>query len=190
MLTTAINSPETGKVSGAEVSYQQIFDFLPGPLAGLGLQATYTYVESSGVPQTTLSATDPDVAAGRQSAISGDAFPLQGLSRHTINFTPFIDVGTLSLRASYNWRSRYLLTIRDVITPFDPIFQRAYGQLDASATVTVTDQFKLGIQAVNLLNSQTRTEAAVLNGAGEIQYVPRQWYMSDRRFTILARFTF
>ena len=101
-----------------------------------------------------------------------------------------LDIGPLSLRASYNWRSRYLLTIRDVITPFDPIFQRAYGQLDASATVTVTDNFKLGIQAVNLLNSQTRTEAAVLNGAGDIQYVPRQWYMSDRRFTILARLNF
>lgn len=190
VLTTAINSPDTGKVTGAEVSYQQVFDFLPGPLSGLGLQATYTYVKSSGVPQTTLSATDPDVAAGRQSAISGDSFPLQGLSKHTINITPFIDIGPLSLRASYNWRSRYLLTIRDVITPFDPIFQRAYGQLDASATVTVTDQFKLGIQAVNILNSQTKTEAAVLNGSGDIQYVPRQWYMSDRRFTILARFTF
>lgn len=190
VLTTAVNSPDTGKVTGAEVSYQQVFDFLPGPLSGLGLQATYTYVKSSGVPQTTLSATDPDVAAGRQSAIAGDAFPLQGLSKHTINFTPFIDIGPLSLRASYNWRSRYLLTIRDVITPFDPIFQRAYGQLDASATVSVTDNFKLGIQAVNILNSQTKTEAAVLNGAGEIQYVPRQWYMSDRRFTILARFNF
>ena len=190
VVTTAINSPDTGKVTGAEVSYQQVFDFLPGPLSGLGVQATYTYVKSSGVPQTTLSATDPDVAAGRQSAIPGDAFPLQGLSKHTINFTPFIDIGPLSLRASYNWRSRYLLTIRDVITPFDPIFQRAYGQLDASATVTVTENFKLGIQAVNLLNSQTRTEAAVLNGAGDIQYVPRQWYMSDRRFTMLARLTF
>lgn len=190
VMTTAVNSADTGKVTGAEVSYQQVFDFLPGPLSGLGLQATYTYVKSSGVPQTTLSATDPDVAAGRQSAIPGDAFPLQGLSKHTINVTPFIDIGPLSLRASYNWRSRYLLTIRDVITPFDPIFQRAYGQLDASATVTVNENFKLGIQAVNILNSQTKTEAAVLNGSGDIQYVPRQWYMSDRRFTILARFTF
>lgn len=190
VLTTAINSPDTGKVTGGEVSYQQIFDFLPGPLSGLGIQATYTYVKSSGVPQTTLSATDPDVAAGRQSAIPGDEFPLQGLSKHTINFTPFIDIGPLSLRASYNWRSRYLLTIRDVITPFDPIFQRAYGQLDASATVNVTENFKLGIQAVNILNSQTRTEAAVLNGDGDVQFVPRQWYMSDRRFTVLARFNF
>ena len=190
ILTTAINSPETGIVKGAEVSYQQTFNFLPGFLSGLGLQATYTYIDSSGVPQTTLSATDPDVAAGRQSAIPGNAFPLQGLSRHTVNFTPFIDIGKLSLRASYNWRSRYLLSLRDVITPFDPIFQRSYGQLDASATVNITDQFKLGIQGVNLTNAQTKTEAAVLNGAGKIQYVPRQWYMSDRRFTILARFNF
>jgi len=190
VLTTAINSPDTGKVKGAEISYQQTFDFLPSFLSGLGMQATYTFIDSSGVPQTTLSATDPDVAAGRQSAIPGNAFPLQGLSKHTVNLTPFIDVGPLSLRASYNWRSRYLLAIRDVITPFDPIFQRAYGQLDASATLTVTDQFKIGVQAVNLLNSQTRTEAAVLNAGGNIQYVPRQWYMSDRRITLLARLNF
>ena len=190
ILTTAVNSPDTGKIKGAEIGYQQTFGFLPGFLKGLGLQATYTYVDSSGVAQTTLSATDPDVAAGRQSAIPGDAFPLQGLSKHTINITPFIDIGPVSLRASYNWRSRYLLTIRDVITPFDPIFQRAYGQLDGSITFNATKQVKVGIQGVNLLNAQTRTEAAVLNGAGKIQYVPRQWYISDRRFTLLARFNF
>ncbi len=188
--TTAVNSPDVGKLTGAEVSYQQVYDFLPGPLSGLGLQATYTYVTSSGVPQTTLSATDPDVAAGRQSAISGENFPLQGLSKHTVNITPFIDIGPLSMRASYNWRSRYLLTIRDVITPFDPIFQRAYGQLDASITLTVNDNFKIGLQGVNLTNSLTQTEAAVLDGNGDIRYVPRQWYVSDRRYTLLVRMTF
>lgn len=190
VVTTPINAEETGKITGFELAYQQVYDFLPGFLKGLGLQANYTYVKSSGVPQSTLSATDPDVAAGRVSNIAGDEFPLQGLSKHTFNITPFLDVGPLSLRASYNWRSKYLLTIRDVITPFDPIFQRAYGQLDASATVSVTDNFKLGIQGVNLLNSVTKTSAAVLDQNGDIRLVPRGWYMNDRRFTMIARFNF
>ncbi|MBR0552537.1 TonB-dependent receptor [Stakelama marina] len=190
IVTTPVNSSDVGKIKGAEISYQQTYDFLPGFLSGLGLQATYTYVDSSGVPQTTLSATDPDVAAGRVSAIEGNNFPLQGLSKHTINITPFIDIGDLSARVSYNWRSRYLLTIRDVITPFDPIFQRAYGQLDGSITYSVNDHFKIGVQAVNLLKTKTKTEAAVLDADQNIRYVPRQWYTSDSRFTILTRFSF
>ena len=190
VVTTPINADETGKITGFELAYQQVYDFLPGFLKGLGLQANYTYVKSSGVPQSTLSATDPDVAAGRVSNIAGDEFPLQGLSKHQFNITPFIDIGPLSMRASYNWRSKYLLTIRDVITPFDPIFQQAYGQLDASVTVSVTDQFKLGIQGVNLMNSVTKTSAAVEDQNGDIRLVPRGWYMNDRRFSVIARFNF
>jgi TonB-dependent receptor len=190
IVTTPVNSQDTGKIRGFEIAYQQVFDKLPGFLKGFGIQANYTYVDSDGVPQSTLSATDPDVAAGRQPTIAGDDFPLQGLSTHTINFTPFIDIGQFSMRLSYNWRSRYLLTIRDVITPFDPIFQRAYGQLDGSVSINVNRHFLLGMQGVNLLNAITKTEAAVEGPDGDVVYVPRGWYMADRRFTIFARFTF
>ncbi len=189
VVTTPVNSSDTGKLKGFEISYQQVYSFLPGFLKGLGLQANYTYVDSQGVPQSTLSATDPDVAAGRQPSIPGDNFPLQGLSKHTFNITPFIDIGPLSARVSYNWRSRYLLTIRDVITPFDPIFQRDYGQLDGSITFRVNNQLNLGMQAVNLTNSMTKTEAAVLDQNGDVRRVPRGWYLNDRRFTFFARFT-
>jgi TonB-dependent receptor len=190
VITTPVNSDKTGKITGFELAYQQVFDFLPGFLKGLGLQANYTYVDSSGVPQSTLSATDPDVAAGRQPTIAGDQFPLQGLSKHQFNITPFIDIGPVSARASYNWRSRYMLTLRDVITPFDPIFQEKYGQLDASITWSVTDQIKVGVQGVNLLDSITRTTAAVLDQNGEVRFVPRGWYTNDRRYTAVLRFNF
>lgn len=190
VVTTPVNSPEKGKITGFEVSYQQVFDFLPGFLKGLGVQANYTYVHSSGVPQSTLSATDPDVAAGRQPTISGENFPLQGLSKHQLNITPFIDIGGFSARASWSWRSRYLLTLRDVITPFDPIFQEAYGQVDASITYSINDHFKVGIQGYNLTNSITKTSAAVEDQNGDVRLVPRGWYMSDRRYSFVARFNF
>ena len=147
-------------------------------------------MKSKGVPQSTLSATDPDVAAGRQPTIGGGAFPLQGLSKHQFNITPFIDIGPISARASYNWRSRYLLTLRDVITPFDPIFQEAYGQLDASLTWSITDSIKVGVQGVNLLNSTTKTSAAVVDQNGDVRLVPRGWYVNDRRYTAILRFNF
>ncbi|KQN37074.1 hypothetical protein ASG37_05330 [Sphingomonas sp. Leaf407] len=190
IVTTPVNSDDVGHIRGVEVGYQQTYDFLPGFLKGLGLQANYTFISSSGVPQATLSATDPAVAAGQQPTITGNNFPLQGLSKHQFNVTPFIDVGPLSLRASYNWRSDYLLTLRDVITPFDPIFQRAYGQMDASAFVQVTPQFRIGVQGVNLTNSMTVTEAAVVDQNQAIRRVPRQWYVNDRRYSIVARMNF
>lgn len=190
VVTTPFNSPEVGEIKGFEISYQQTYDFLPGIFSGLGLQANYTYVDSQGVPQSTLSATDPDVGSGRVSNISGENFPLQGLSEHSFNITPFWDIGPVSMRASYNWRSDYLLTIRDVIVPNDPIFQEAYGQLDASITISATDNLKIGFQGVNLTNSVTKTTAAVEDGNGDIRRVPRGWYVNDRRYTAIVRFTF
>jgi TonB-dependent receptor len=190
VVTTPVNSPETGEIKGIEIAYQQTFDFLPGFLSGLGLQANYTYIDSQGVPQSTLSETDPDVGAGRVTTVDLASLPLQGLSKHAFNITPFIDIGPLSLRASYSWRSDFLLTIRDVIFPYDPIINKANGQLDASAFLSVTDNFKLGVQGVNLLNMVTKT-AAVIEGIDGGNYeVPRGWYMNDRRFSVIARFNF
>jgi TonB-dependent receptor len=190
-----VNSSATGKIKGFELSYQQNFEFLPGLLSGFGLQANYTYVDSTGVPQSTLSSTDPNVAAGNVSNIPGDGFQLQGLSKHTFNIVPYYEKGAFSMRAAYSWRSQYLLTLRDVITPFDPIFQRAYGQLDASIGLKINEHLKLGIEGVNLLNSLVETSAAVYDRpasdpAKQILLVPRQWYKTDRRFTVSAHLSF
>jgi len=192
VVTREFNSPETGKVKGFEAAYQQTYDFLPGVLSGLGLQANYTYVKSSGVPQPTLDPGDPSVAAGLVSNIDISGFSLQGLSEHNFNITPFYDYKGFSLRASYAWRSRYLLTTRDVITPFDPVFQEAYGQLDASVFMQVTKNLRLGFQGVNLTNSITKTSVAVQgpDGADDIRIVPRGWFMNDRRISAVARFNF
>lgn len=192
IVTTPVNSDEVGIIKGFEVAYQQTYDFLPGFLSGLGLQANYTYVDSSGVPQSTLSETDPDVGAGRVTTVDLSTLPLQGLSKHTVNITPFYEKGPLSIRATYSWRSEFLLTIRDVITPFDPIINEATGQVDASIFYAVTPNFKLGVQGSNLLNEVTRTSAvidAIGTDTGNIQ-VPRGWYMNDRRFTLIARFNY
>lgn len=190
LVTAPGNAPETGKIKGFEISYQQTYSFLPSFLSGLGLQANYTYVDSSGVPQSTLSETDPDVGAGRVTTVNLEDLPLQGLSKHTINITPFLDIGPVSLRASYNWRSEFLLTIRDVIVPYDPIYQRDYGQLDASVSFAIDDSLRVGVQGVNLLNSVTKTSAVIEDQNDEIRLVPRGWYMNDRRFTLFARFNF
>ena len=187
LVTTPGNSDKTAKVKGFEIGYQQFYDFLPKPLDGFGINANYSYIESNGVPQSTLSATDPDVAAGRVTTVDTGKLPLQGLSKHNANFAAIYEKGPISARLAYNWRSDFLLTVRDVIVPFAPIMNKATGQLDGSLFYTVNPKVKIGIQGVNLLNETTKT-TQVLNNA--LLETGRSWFMNDRRYTLVMRANF
>ena len=84
------------------------------------------------------------------------------------------------------WRSEFLITPRDVIVPFAPIMNEDTGQLDGSAFYSLTDNVKIGIQAVNLTNEVTRT-SQILNN--DLLRTGRSWFMNDRRFTGVVRIT-
>jgi len=186
--TVAIRGPAnftgTGKVKGFEISYTQTYDFLPGPLSGLGLSANYAYVKSRGIPNSFL-----NNGGGVNTAPIGSGFnlPLAQLSKHTINIEPFYEKGPISIRLAYNWRSKFLLTESDVIFPYFPIFQKAYGTLDASAFYTITPFLKVGVQAQNLTNSVTETEQMFTIGG---LLGPRSDVMQDRRYSFILRGTF
>ena len=187
LVTTPGNSDQKAKVKGFEIGYQQFYDFLPKPLDGFGINANYSYIDSKGVPQSTLSATDPDVAAGRVTTVNTSLLPLQGLSKHNANFAAIYEKGPISARLAYNWRSDFLLTVRDVIVPFAPIMNEATGQLDGSLFYTVNPKMKIGVQGVNLLNETTMT-SQVLNN--ELLKTGRSWFMNDRRYTFVVRASF
>ena len=172
------NDQRSGTLKGVEVAYQQVYDFLPSPLDGFGVQATYTYVDAGDF-------TNVDLGARQNLFVA--ATPLEGVSEHTVNATLFYEKGPLSARAAYNWRDAYLVTASDVIFPYSPIFQEATGQLDGSIFYEVTDEIKLGVQGVNLLDEVTRTSQVIdFDGTR----VTRSAFRNDRRFTFLARFDF
>jgi TonB-dependent receptor len=185
------SNAQDGVLKGFEITHQQTYDFLPGLLNGLGSQFTYTYVDGSDLANPDLANPgEPSVTTGG-ARLGGGAFvsqlPFQGLSKHTINATVFYDQGPLSLRASYNWRSAFLITPRDDIFPFSPIFQEATGQLDASIFYDISENVKVGIQAVNLLDEVTKTSQVVdFDGTR----FTRSAFRNDRRYTFLARFNF
>ncbi|HVI99384.1 MAG TPA: TonB-dependent receptor [Sphingomonas sp.] len=170
-----------GKVKGFEIAYQQTYDFLPGFLSGLGASASYTYIESKGLPNSRLN----NGAPVTNSPIGlNDRLPLEQLSKHNVNVQVFYEKGPISLRAAYQWRSRFLLTSSDVIFPYYPIFNEPTGQLDASAFFTVTKGVKIGVQAVNLTNEITKTsQMFTLSGLRG----PRSYFMNDRRFSFIIR---
>jgi TonB-dependent receptor len=177
IFNTPVNS-DGGTLKGVEIAYQQVYDFLPGLLSGLGAGLTYTYVDAGDFNNSSLGA--------EQSPLSG-GLPLAGVSKHTINAVGFYEKGPLSFRLAYNWRSDFLQTPRDVIFPFSPIYGESTGQLDGSIFVTVNEHLKLGVQAVNLLDEVTQT-SQVIDFEGT--RATRSAFRNDRRFTFLARINF
>jgi TonB-dependent receptor len=180
-LDVEVNGPanrQDGLLKGVEIAYQQTYDFLPGLLSGFGSQLTYTYVDGGDFANTNL--------ANNQGAFAGFQ-PLAGISEHTVNATLFYEKDWFSARAAYNWRSEFLITPRDDIFPFSPIWGESTGQLDASVFVTVMDGVKLGVQGVNLLDEVFRTSQVIDFDGTRVQ---RSAFRNDRRFTFLARFDF
>jgi TonB-dependent receptor len=181
----------TGSVKGFEIGYQQFYDFLPGPLSGFGFEGNFTYVKPSRFPVTV-----------NETQFRGLDYPLENLSRYTFNASLLYEKYGISARASYNWRSQFLLTPRDVIIPFAPIFQRAGGQLDTSIYYSITPNIKIGMQTTNLLNQVTKTlqqttfdaEGRAPGTAGYTAVAgplaPRSFFTNDRRFSFGVRFNF
>lgn len=189
-----INGPAndlSGTLKGLEFGYQQTYDFLPGILSGLGTAVTYTYIDAGGFPNPNISGIgSPSVNSTGRPLNNGPfagQLPLQGTSKHTLNATLFYEKGPLSVRAAYNWRSAFLVTQRDDLFPFSPIFQEAGGQLDGTIFYNVTPNIKLGVQGVNLLDETTQLSTVVdYEGTRPISAV----FRNDRRYTFIARFAF
>jgi TonB-dependent receptor len=187
VLTQPGNSSAIGKIYGLELGYQQTYDFLPKPLDGLGLAANYTFLQSHGVPQSTLSSTDPTVGAGLVTNINIGLLPLEGLSKQSYNATVFYNKGSWDARMAWSWRSAFLLTARDVIVPYAPIMNENTGTLSASLFYTVWRGVKIGVQGENLLDNITKT-SQILNN--QLLRAPRSFFIEDRRVSLIVRATF
>lgn len=176
-----VNGPvnsDSGWLTGFELAHQQVYDFLPGPLAGLGTQMTYTYVDGGSFANDRLGSEQSPFAGG---------LPLAGISKHTVNAVLFYEMYGISARAAYNWRSDFLQTPRDVIFPFSPIYGESTGQLDASLFYDLTENIKIGVQGVNLLDEVTRTSQVIdYNGTR----ATRSAFRNDRRYTFLVRVSY
>src|SRR5690606_28083732 len=165
------------------------FDALPAPWDGLGVQANYTYIEASGVPNDEESYEDADWVGGDNDTgarVSMDSVPLQGQSRHTANLVAMYEKDDWSVRLAYNWRSKYLLTTRDVISKY-PLWNDDAGFLDGSVFYNVNDNVTVGMQFTNLLNTQTKT-IMILDGEGA--EAGRSWFVNDRRAALILRANF
>jgi TonB-dependent receptor len=138
-LNSPINSTD-GRVRGIEVNYQHAFRFLPAPFDGLGVQTNYTFADS----RTPI--VDP---------LGGATLPLPRLSRHTYNIVAYYENDLFTTRLAYNYRSRFLFSL-DSAALGGARFEDAFGQLDLTASLKISELFRLTFDATNLNKAITR----------------------------------
>ncbi|CAL4869215.1 hypothetical protein MMA231_03506 (plasmid) [Asticcacaulis sp. MM231] len=171
------NGSVEGKAEGFEVAYQQFYDFLPAPFNGLGVQANYTHINSSGGRNS--GATDGSAL---------NALPLEGMSPDSYNAALMYEKYGISARLAYNWRSKYLYTT-SAANVNRPLWSDDYGQLDGSIFYTINANYKIGVQAVNLGHSTTKQ----LVSSDLTNPLETQWYSAiktDRRISVVLRATY
>lgn len=131
---------EDGTIQGFELAYQHAFRFLPAPFDNLGVQLNYTYVDS----KTPLI-----------DAITGERLPLPGLSRDSYTLIGYYEDDTFSLRAAYTYRSKYLNSVGGAASGGNT-YVDGRGQLDASAQINLTPNFRLTVEGINLTKTIDR----------------------------------
>lgn len=168
-LTAAVNT-EGGPLKGFEISYQQPFTFLPGPLQNLGVQLNYTHVESEidYCNNTTCTA-----------FVTAD---LINLSPESWNATLYYEDDRFSARVSGAFRDGYIQNVpgrngNNVEGKMETF------NLDASASYNLTDELELTLEALNLTdeeNHQFVGDGADRQSTSVYHHTGRQFYLGAR----------
>ncbi|HJV70500.1 TonB-dependent receptor [Ideonella sp.] len=153
-----VNRPynsQRARIQGLELGGHWFFLGLPGAWRGLGVQASYTYIDSE-TPNILLAARTP----------------LQGLSRNSANLIGLYEYGPVTARVAWNWRERFIsgTTLIAGVGAF-PAYTAGYSWLDASLQYRVNERLTVAVEGGNLsrtmrrsyYGSATRPQAALLN---------------------------
>ncbi len=163
-----------GFLAGAEVAYQQFFDFLPGAFSGLGVQLNGTFTEGK---------TDDPINGGRQRIVN--------VSKWSYNAVAIYEKGGVSARLAYNWRSSYVDSYNSGGVQASTILAEPVARLDFSGSFSPTDWLTLTFDATNILDDVYQDRFRGLNSLNGVYYdSPRDTRTYDRTVQIGARVKF
>lgn len=160
LYTTAINNGEGGYIRGIELSYTQIYSFLPDVWSGLGLNASYSYTESE-----------------IQRTVGNGVFSsrLPGLSEGVANVALFWEYQGFTTRINGRWRDAFVsnqVGINNQTVDFD-----AETILDFQASYDVTENLSVLFQANNLTDAPTKSYFGDESLTGTIQFFGTQYFL-------------
>ena len=170
-LTSAVNT-EGGPLKGFEISYQQPFTFLPGPLSNLGVQLNYTNVESE---------IDYCNDATCATFVTND---LINLSPTSYNGTLYYEDDRFSARVSAAFREEYLQNVPGRNNNLTEGKMNTMN-IDASATFKLTDEVTLTFEGLNLTDEENHQWV----GGGDRQSTS-VYHHTGRQFYFGARYKF
>jgi len=182
-VTRPVNA-DGAKVAGFEVAYQTFFDRLPSPWNGFGIQANFTFVDNKGVENSGLTIVSGGGTVTQDANISFTHLPLEGFSDKAYNLVLMYEKEKFSGRLAYNWRDEFLQTQADCCVKL-PIWQEAYGQLDASFRYKPSADWDIFLDIQNLTEEETVLRQQV-NDQGLT--LPRSWFTNDMRLQLGVRF--
>jgi len=197
-----INEKDGGRIKGLEAAFQTFFDFLPGLWSGLGMQANYTHVVTTGINNSNLIDATSGGGVGAVGAgeavhttdVVIDSHQLAGVSKDTYNLVGLYEKGPIGLRLAYNWRSRYLTDNLDCCIGL-PVFQKAAGFLDGSIRYSIGSHVELSLDVTNLLSTKLQYQQQIFGdssatpGAAPV-YRDSGWSVVDRRYQFGVRAKF
>ncbi|MEH6461065.1 TonB-dependent receptor [Chitinimonas sp. JJ19] len=162
LMNTPINT--TGDVKGLELSLEM-------PIGGgFGFNTNYTYADGK---ETSVACEAKEKAGDRH------ACDLVGTSEHSLNLGGFYEVGKLSARVAYNYRSAFL----NGIDRRSAVYQDAVGTWVASLGYTINDNLALSFDAKDINNPLLKTYVYDKTGAKQ----PQSFYKNGRQYYVGLR---
>ncbi len=131
-LTRPRNS-DSADVDGLELGYTHAYQ------SGFGVATNVTYTDSS--------------AEFDSASITDEVFTLEGLSEISYNIAVFYEQGPWQARMAYNYRDEF---VRQTVANWGgTIFRNDYAQLDASVSYTITTNYTVFVEGINITDSET-----------------------------------
>jgi len=184
------NDPDTTTQDGIELAFQydlSSYEDSIGWASGFGIIANATFQDFSG-------GSEVDTTSGRGLQVLGDVSIDRGLldfSETAYNFTVFYEKYGLSARARYTWREAFRTNdfggganTSGSSTFSFPVVTDDRGQLNASISYDINDNFNVGVEVVNL--TEENIEQNCVSGTGPLCFVG----FPDRRITFGGSYRF
>ncbi len=163
-VTQPVNG-EGARTEGLEIAGRTALTFLPGWLAGFGVDANFTRMNFR-------------YAVGNElvSPLDGSVLPYPGLSRNAFNVGLWYDRGIVNARVAYHQRDKFYTGNNDISG--NPNFRDKTGYLDAKLQLRMTKKLTLAFEAKNLTDQAELTYSGDLSRPNELAWSGRRYYLS------------
>ncbi len=176
---------EKSGLFGVEITGSHRFSYLPGYLSGLGVKASYNHVTSDFEFEDSLYGDrftrqlDGTVVQTHEGIVAPGGLP--GLSENVFSGTVYYQIGGLDLSAIYKYRDNYFQPATSNGTRLRYIGD--VGVLEARASYKINDNFRVSVEAINLLDAEKEQFQWVEDNQYEVNsYGPRIFFGLRGRF--------